>query len=656
MALSILASLLGERPLAEILAELHDILPGLSVGEARLGNQALDLALEALLRSLDQDFASKLPALGVFAGGLMEPLVGQIAELDQDTWAACKVKLSAAGLLREEQLPRFAVPFLRFHPVLARHLWRRSSSQHRSSVEQRYCGSYLGLLGWLTQQERRSRGLVNALVRRELPNFRRAWRILLESEQLSQATGYARHCLGFLEELGLLEEHDRMSSQLQEAVVQAIPSEGPLGRAGVRLLLARGEQLLAVGRVADAGMLFQGLSQRMDQEKGLSYAGAQADYDRGIAWARLGRCLLASGRVDAALGYSTRALDLFSSQPTGPATQRELLALHRELGDAHLAAGRLDQAQEAYQQGLALAGRIGNERAMGSMEAQLATIATIRGDPERASQLLQTALEHFRASGDTAAMAMTWSQLGALAHHASDASEAERCYQRALELAKEATRPLLEGQALVQLAQLAEEAGRPHDAEERYAEAVRVYQRHDFQSPAASAEIALAELLLRQGQLRDARVHAEAACTVMEGSTPRAPVWRAYALLRRIAKAEGDDQSEARWRERARESFAGSTEAEHVFEQWRAVIQGVSRACRGEALDGETVGLLENLEAHEEWRDLVSAIWRILGGERGPEVFGDLDHVDALVTRRILTAIEAPGMADGEDQAAEGSP
>jgi len=79
-----------------------------------------------------------------------------------------------------------------------------------------------------------------------------------------------------------------------------------------------------------------------------------------------------------------------------------------------------------------------------------------------------------------------------------------------------------------------------------------------------------------------------------------------------------------------------------VQQQWQSVITGVANAARGETLDANTVELLEQLEGRQEWRDLVGVIWRILGGERGAELYAELDHVDALVVRRTLEAIERP--------------
>jgi hypothetical protein len=154
--------------------------------------------------------------------------------------------------------------------------------------------------------------------------------------------------------------------------------------------------------------------------------------------------------------------------------------------------------------------------------------------------------------------------------------------------------------------------------------------------------MALASLFLDEGQTEKARIHAEAARATAEGSSPDVHPWKVYALLQRIAEAEKDQEMAAHWRTRVQEDFAASPESKPVLERWRPIIRGVAAACRGEALSGETVGLLEKLEAVEQWQKLAATIWRILDGERNAALCAELDHVDALIVQRILAVIESP--------------
>ena len=417
----------------------------------------------------------------------------------------------------------------------------------------------------------------------------------------------------------------------------------------MQLLLGQIESLFASGQLPQAGILLQQLCERMGREDGLAYSGSEATLDRGIAFQRLGRFLRRSGRPDAALVPLTQALNLLNGVEANDEVRRELVSLYEDMGEALLLTAQLEKAEEAAQNGLKLASELQDERGLGTMSAQLGTIAAARGNVDLAREQLKTALQHLYTTDETIKVITVWMQLGALALQTSDWPEAERCYDKAIELIKWVKHPLLQAQALVQLAHAVDQGGRPQDAEAKYTEAIGIYQEHDAQPAFGSTEMALAQLLLREGRLQDARIHAEVA-RVIASDLPNAPLWQSLVLLRRIAEAEGDKEREVLWRAQAQEAFAGSPDAESVRQRWQSTIQAVANTCRGAALDAETVELVENLETSEEWQQLAQAIWRILGGERGPELYAELDHIDALVVRSIIEAINAPETNEEDEQ------
>lgn len=641
LALRGLAALLEHRALGEVAAELSASLPGFDLGEARLRDEALQLVLQAVMRSVEEDLRPKLEALGVFAGGLMRPLGGNVAELEDAAWDRLVRLLNAAGLVRQLEVPGFNVSFLRFHPALAQHLARRLPPPVRVGALHRHAGAYLGLLKWMMQNAAQHGAVVRALALRELANFRRGLATLCDAHELNVASEYANLWQRFLGDLGFRSEHQDSARRLREAVAQMVPSEGPVQRAGARFLIAQGEQLLAAGRAPEAAVMLQHLVERMEAEGGMAYSGPEAVLDLAQARRRLGRALVVVGRGDAAVAALTAALGALSEARGDEARQEAMLA-RQDLGDAYLAGGRPTEAAEAYRQGLEMARERDDRRLMGTLNAQLGTIAMAQDDKGTARQHLEAALFDLQTTNDAAAMSAIWSQLGTLAWRGADLEEAERCYQQALELARQAGQPLVEAQVHLQLALTARQADRLADAEGHYTQAIRIYQENSVRTGLVSAEVALAELLLGEGELEKARVHAEAARAVAEDPRVTFDAWAVYALLQRIAEAQGDAERGAHWRAKTQEAFAHSPEAQQVQQQWQSVITGVANAARGETLDANTVELLEQLEGRQEWRDLVGVIWRILGGERGAELYAELDHVDALVVRRTLEAIERP--------------
>ena len=649
LALCILTAVMRQRPLAEIMTQLEEMLPGLRTGEARLGNQALDLALAYLMRSFPEDSRLKLPAVGLYAGGFMEALARPIIGLEEATWEECKKRLIPTQTLLPERLAGLNVPYIRLHPALGRFMARRLSTQQGAGQRKSYCESYAGLLRWLEQTEGRSRVVVTALARRELPNFRRSLHLMLADQQLSLASVYGRSFRHILEGLGLAAERDAISGQVDRAAAQAVPKTGPLGRTGVQFLLSQSEQLLSSGRVAEGGALLQQLCQRILKEDGLSYEGELASFDRGVAVHRLARVLQSVGRMDGALPAYAQALQLLKGTGERAEVRREILSVHADLGEALLITAQLDKAQEVCQTGLEMATELQDKKAMGALTAKLGAVAVARQQPELARQHFENALELMSATDDPASTARIWDQLGMLAwQFQGDLAEAERCFDQVVQLSQGANQFMLQAQALTQLAQVAQSSGRPDDAETRYTQALSIYREQNIRPAVVSTEATLAEMLLRQGDLLKAGAHAEAARVVAEGIGAESRPWEVYLLLRRIAQAEGNEGKVKRWHVRAQESFAGSTEAEQVRQRWQTLIQTVARSCRGEALDLETVELVEKLETTAEWQGLAQTIWRVLRGERGPQLHGDLDLVDATVVKSILQAIEAPEETDEE--------
>jgi len=650
LALNVLASLWAERPLAEVMAQLRAILPGLDTGEARLRNQGLAAALEALLRSLGEDLSQKALAFGLFAGGFMEPLTLRIIELSEESWGIIKRRFSSAQLLRDVRLQGLNVPFVALCPALTRHLGRRlSASQHRD-LEQRYYSSYFALMNWAMQGGSLLPAALQPLMRCELPNLRRGVRILMAAQELDMLGDYSHSLQSILEQLGLKKEREALAGEVEAAILGVVSAEGPMSRAGVRFLLSRCERLFAAGRVPELGKMLEDLLKRMEQEDGLAYGGDEAAFDQGLALHWFARCWQVAGSLAQAASCYERAAQLLGGATPTPDGRRELMLVQADLGGMLLASGQLDKAQEVYQRGLAIAEELGDGYRMGVMSAQLGSIAFAQEQPEQAKQLCEAALEYLKGSEDYGGTAAVWSQLAAIAWRASDLAEAKRCYEQALALARKMGNALLEAQILMQLAQAAERAEQSREAEADYVQALRIYQERNIKPAVVAAEMALARLLLNEGQPQNARIHAEAARAAVEDSSPDARSWQVYALLQRVAEAEKDEERVAHWRARAQESFASSAESKAVLRQWRPVIVGAARACRGEALGSDTAELLEKLEASEQWQQLAATIWRILGGERGAELCAELDHVDALIVRRILAVIESPELEDETEQ------
>jgi len=644
LALSIVAQMRRRGSLEEILSTMEEILPGLSSGEARLRNQAPEVALEALLRQEAPDVLPPLYGLGLFGAGFLENLGLDIVSFEAETWAPFREAFVGAGLLREERQPGLAVPYLAFHPLLARFLEQRLARPDREQLSPRFYYSYYALMDWLLNARERLGGRFRILVRRELPNLRRGLRLALEREELVFATDYNGRYLRVLQPLGLANEAAWAMAEAQHAIARATAAEGPLRRSGVLFLLSQAQRMMDSGSLAEAGTMLQQLVGRMEKENGLAYAGAEARIDLGRALRLLARSYRQAGRPDVAMAALQRARQALA-ELSDPEGRRELLAVHLDIATTWMVAGQHQRVVESLQQGLTLAEALDDKPSLLALHRLWGQNAAAQKDGQEARAHFQEALKLAEGLEDKAAVARLWQALGQVAWDLErDGEEARRAYSQALAWAQDAGDAALEGGIHVALARMAEQEEDAQEAEAAYSRAIAVFEAHELKPARAAAEMSLGHLLLRQGRVAEARAHAEAARVTVEGTAQEegAGPWQLYDLLRRVAEAEGDAERVRHWRRRTQQVFARSPEAASVLQRWAPLIQQVAAACRGQALDVKTVELIERMAESEAWRELSDVIWRILGGERGEDLVEDLDHVDALVVRTILRAIEAP--------------
>ncbi|MBC7235370.1 MAG: tetratricopeptide repeat protein, partial [Chloroflexi bacterium] len=675
LALAVAAAALESRTVDKLLAELEDIFAGLRAGEARGRNQALEVMLEHLMRSFNPDLQLKLRALGLLPVGGIEPLFLRILHLEAEEWATCRARLAAAHLLQPLPLEGATVPYVHVHPALIRYLARRLSDAQRSGAVDPIYYSYMGLLNWLDGVDPQTRPIADQMVRAELPNLRRTLQLLLEHERFEQALTFTGHLAHFLERLGFVEERDAVRTMTQERIERAVSAEGPLPRTVVRFLLGQSERMVAMGAAPQAVATLQGLVERMNQEGGLAYSGDEAALDRGMALRRLGRIFHLSGRPDAAAAAYSQALTALHELKPDEMVRGELFPLYEHLAEMLLLMGQAEAARQVTEQGLQLAERVDDRHMQGIMTAQMGSVLVALGEVDQARERFEAALSYLDTEQDRLQAATVWSQKGMLAEAQDDLPEAERCYRQALELARAAEQEMFQAQILLQLARAADRRDDLAKAREHYVEALGIYTAKNLRAQMMNVQLSLADIALRQKDLDEARTYAEAARVLADVALRQkdldeariydetahalaekmapAGVWQPFVTLQRIAEAAGDHERAAEYRRRAQEIFARSPEALDVLKHWDTLIRSVVSSARGEALDQEAAATLEQLETNEAWTHLAGAIWRILGGERGEELYADLDHVDALVIRAILRGIEAP---ETEEESREEGP
>jgi hypothetical protein len=228
-----------------ISAEFAQLLPRFS-GDRQMGrNRSLLASLDYSLRRLTEAERQLLARLAPFEGGASEDDLLAITELDEREWGRLRTALERAALLAPEQIGNFTAPFLRFHPVLTPYLRGQAPPPEvdEAALLARYAERYRTVARYLYTEDMRNPLAVRELVRRELPNLRRALEQLLSSGTLDEATEMAVCIARFLDYFGMWSERD----ELRRRVEMTVESAGARAYGG----LTRAEWLRESGRGDD---------------------------------------------------------------------------------------------------------------------------------------------------------------------------------------------------------------------------------------------------------------------------------------------------------------------------------------------------------------------------------------------------------------------
>ena len=191
LAIQLVLPTLNKLPLTDINANFAALL-SMFVDDKEAGrNRSLLASLEYSMLQLSQQQRAYLSRIAVFEGGANEKDLLEITKFPEKEWTNLLLVLKQAALLRIEKIQdERAVLFLRFHPVLIPYLRSHLGSLDPTLCD-RYVQNYVAFVALMAREDSRHPHLTRALVRRELPNLRRAFTMLLEAGESERASEMA---------------------------------------------------------------------------------------------------------------------------------------------------------------------------------------------------------------------------------------------------------------------------------------------------------------------------------------------------------------------------------------------------------------------------------------------------------------------------------
>src|SRR6266567_1758971 len=468
LAIQLVLPALRTISLATIRADFAKLLPNFKDDAATGRNRSLLASLEYSLQRLSEEQRKLLPRLALFEGGANEDDLLAITEIPESEWGTLRRALEQAALLTAEQIhDQVSVPFLRFHPVLAPYLRSQPGAEDAALLQR-----YYGLADYLYHEDDRNPHPVRALVRKELPNLRRALDLLLERGELDTASSMADSIARFLGYFGLLRERDELRRRVDEAVkAKGTQEGGMLTQAEWLREIGMGGDEQSRGNLRAAFARLTALLNRVEtQPEGMQMG--RGSYEHCCTLQEIAHCLSTGGQSTAAEGRLREALKvidaLIGKQPDNRGYLRQRGALLTDLGNVLSDQGKYSQAREVYEDALKIDKQLDDLRNQAVDLGQLGTLAMKQRD------YVETKLRHrearviFHTLGEPAMEAVAWHQLGRVAEEQEEWAEAERCYREALTLDEQQGNAASAARTCNQLAIVAKDSGRPDEAEGWY--------------------------------------------------------------------------------------------------------------------------------------------------------------------------------------------
>ncbi|MCA9758578.1 MAG: tetratricopeptide repeat protein [Candidatus Eisenbacteria bacterium] len=223
----------------------------------------------------------------------------------------------------------------------------------------------------------------------------------------------------------------------------------------------------------------------------------------------------------------------------------DLWGVHAWAGHLGMVLGRLEDAEEAHQNALAMARSLGATDSIAKSLRGLGAACEEQGKYEDARNCYREAVDVFRDLEDPIGLAGAISGLASIAFSLGDLDEAETHYMEALDLSRLGAYRVGEATNLGNLGGLAFRRGNWTEAERRYRQALSLAIEVDYTRGIGVSRVNLASALSRQGRFLEAHGEVVRALSSFQESGSRLHAVDALYELSSIERELGDSETGA---------------------------------------------------------------------------------------------------------------
>ena len=634
--LALLAPAIRDRGVEATHSSLVELMVGMDRKFPGNPEKSLFASVELSLCRMSPANREKARVLGVFHGGVSLGTLHFMMQWEIPELASLAGELIETGLATPNRYNHLTVD-----PALCRYVRGQMSATERESLTERWIEAMQAYVTFLVQQTFETAELAATLTALDSPD-------LFALLDLVRHTGDAAATIGLASSLYSLLSMSGKSRLLERAAQMRDAALGALGHAWNHTLFnaqtTRIEQQLAAGRLQDALDDARELRQRAWAAGEGAYP--DADFDMALAVTLLGQVLEAVGRAEQALLLLDEALERFEAAVKKHAykrAERMVSVCHLRRGNCFEKLGRFDEAAGAYEKGIRLADKLGDDRSVAAGSGQVGSLRLGQHRYREALSAYDEARERFTRLDEPGAIAGIWHQIGRAYQGARQPDAAEDAYRKSLAIWVRLGDVAGQARTLGQLGIVYEDIlNRPEEAMALYRQAADKYVGIRDTVGEGRQRANLAVSLRGLGRLDDARQEIRRAVECDAPFGHAAEPWVSWGVLAEIETDAGDAAASVEAKRRAVEGYLAYRRAgdENHYSEGRICLS-VTRSL----LDGDSTApasVLHRLAADRDaaWLlPFIRALEAIVAGSRD-RALADAPDLSYDMAAEILFLIE----------------
>jgi tetratricopeptide (TPR) repeat protein len=295
----------------------------------------------------------------------------------------------------------------------------------------------------------------------------------------------------------------------------------------------------------------------------------------------------------------------------------------------------LEEAAEAYEEGIEISEKLKDKRQVAVGKGQLGSVRMLQKRYDDAPKAYDKALKFFEDLGEPESVAAVWHQMGMVHKEANRFEAAEQAYRQSLAIKVQQNNPSGEAGILIQLGNLYDKMGRSEESVIFCRQAADKYVEIKDMAKEGLALNNLALRLIKLKRYDEARQEILRTIECIKPYDHAAQPWNTWMILNNLEQAEGNREAADRARDRAIQLFlayrhdggenhSGSGRLCHEFRKALQENKTGKMAAR-------LTELSNNPEIHSSLKPLIPKLQALLTGSRDPVLAADpeLDFDDA---------------------------